>query len=216
MLTLEPGFRRVAALIWSALAVTTLVNTTLPLLGRALGLPSTQTGELRDWFLIGHAVLGLLASWYLTLALMSRAAGAAGAGLVFALIEKGTELAGQILIVFTVHRGWRAELAHTADTAQRAIVEARIGVFVDLWDDTFLVLWTGALLSNVCWWFAARHVGAHRRGLCVAFLVMALLAVALILEGYAGQVWISAWLPFAYPVLLTGSRAWIAWWLRRS
>jgi hypothetical protein len=216
MMTLEPGFRRVAALIWGAQAITTLVNTTLPVLAQTLGFASPQTGELRDWILIGHAVLGLFASWYLAAALLPRAPGAAGAGLMFALIEKGAELAGQILVVFTVHRGWRAELARTAEPAQRAILEARIGMFHDLWDDTFLVFWTGALLSNLCWFVAARHVGPHRRGLRIAFLVMALLTVALILEDYAGQSWISAWLPFVYPVLLTGSRAWIAWWLRRS
>ena len=194
--------------------VTTLVNTALPLLARTLGFASPQTAELRDWILIGHAVLGLLASWYLAAALLSRAAGAAGAGLVFALIEKGSELAGQILVVFTVHRGWRAQLAHTVDPAQRAVLDTRIGIFVDLWDDTYLIFWAGALLSNLCWFVAARHAGPGRRGLRAAFLIMALLTVALILEDYAGQKWISPWLPFVYPVLLTGSRAWIGWWLR--
>lgn len=216
MPTLEPGFHRVASLIWSAQAVTTLINTTLPLLANALDFASPQTAELRDWILIGHAVLGLLASWYLAAALASRAAGAAGAGLMFALIEKGTELAGQILVVFTVHRGWRAELASTAEPARRVILEARIGVFNDVWDDTYLVFWTGALLSNLCWFAAARRTDLHRRGLCTAFLIMALLAVALILEDYGGQRWLRPWLSIAYPALLTGSRAWIAWWLRRS
>jgi len=196
--------------------VTTLVNTTLPLLARTLDFASPQTAELRDWILIGHAVLGLLASWYLAVALASRATGAAGAGLMFALIEKGTELAGQIILVFTVHRGWRAELARTAEPARRVILEARIGLFDDLWDDTYLVFWAGALLSNLCWFAAARHTGRHRRGLCTAFLVMALLTIALILEDYAGQRWLKSWLSIAYPVLLTGSRAWIAWWLRRA
>jgi hypothetical protein len=70
------------------------------------------------------------------------------------------------------------------------------------------------LLSNAFWWRAARHA-PNSRGLRVAFLVMTLLTVALILEDYAGQTWLGAPLRFAYPVLLTGSRAWIAWWLRR-
>src|SRR5262245_16240565 len=103
MLVIEPRFGRAAALVWGALAVTTLVNTTLPRLG--------IDPEVRDWILILHAALGLAASWCVALALAARAVGAAGAGLVFALIEKGSELAGQILVVFTVHRGWRAELA---------------------------------------------------------------------------------------------------------
>src|SRR6185503_5902600 len=58
MLTLEPGVRRTAALVWSAAAVTTLINTTMPLLAPVLGLGALT--EARDWVLIGHAVLGLL------------------------------------------------------------------------------------------------------------------------------------------------------------
>src|SRR5690349_1193979 len=119
MMTLEPGFRRTATLVWSAQVVTTLINTTLPLLAPALGAAPERATEVRDWILIVHAALGLAASWYLTLALLPRAAGPAGAGLIFALIEKGAELAGQILIVFTVHRGWQAELARTTEPARR-------------------------------------------------------------------------------------------------
>ncbi len=215
MMIIEPGFRRTASLVWGVLVVTTILNTTLPLLAPALGLASSQARELRDWILIAHGAIGLAASWYLALALMSCAAGAAGAGLVFALIEKGAELAGQILIVFTVHRGWEDELARAVDAAQRASLEARIRWFADLWDDTFLVFWAGALLSNLCWLFAARHATAHRRGLRVAFLIMALLTLALILEDYAGQAWLGPWLRYGYPVLLTGARAWIAWWFRQ-
>ena len=213
MLTLEPGVRRTAALVWSAAAVTTLINTTMPLLAPVLGLGALT--EARDWVLIGHAVLGLLASWYLALALFSRAAGSAGAGLLFAFIEKGAELAGQILIVFTVHRGWQAELAHVTDAARRATLESRIGLFHDLWDDTFLVFWVGNLLSNVCWWRAARHA-PDGRILRAALLIMALLTVALILEDYAGQTWLGAPLRIVYPLLLTGSRLSIAWWLSRT
>jgi hypothetical protein len=216
MLTIEPEFRRVAALIWAALVVTTLINTTLSPLAPLLGLDPPQARELRDWILIAHGAVGLAASWYLALALMSRAAGAAGAGLLFAMIEKGAELAGQILIVFTVHRGWRAELPHVTDAARRATLEARIGLFADVWDDTFLVFWVGALLSNLCWLCAARHVGAGRRGLRAALLIMALLTAALILEDYGGQAWLGALLAIGYPLLLTGSRAWIAWWLLRQ
>ena len=213
MLTLEPGVRRVATLVWAANAITTLINTTLPLLAPVLGLGAYAT-EARDWILIGHGAVGLVASWYLALALFSSAAGTAGAGLLFALIEKGAELAGQVLIVFTVHRGWQAELARVTEPVRRAVLEARIGLFTDLWDDTFLVFWLSNLLSNAIWWRAARHA-PNSRGLRVAFLVMTLLTVALILEDYAGQTWLGAPLRVAYPVLLTGSRAWIAWWLHR-
>lgn len=213
MFTVEPGFRRLAPLVWAALAATTLVNTTLPLVAPVLGLEPPAAGQLRDWILILHAALGLLASWSIALALASRAAGAAGAGLVFALIEKGAELVGQILVVFTVHRGWQQQLVHTADPVEKRAIEARIDLFADLWDDTFLVFWIGALLSNLFWLLAARHVDVRRRGLSLAFLVMALLALALILESYGGLASIGAWLPLAYPVLLTGSRVWVAWWL---
>lgn len=76
------------------------------------------------------------------------------------MIEKGGELAGQILVVFTLHRGWQAELGCAPDVARRAVLEARIGLFNDLRDDTYLVFWVGALLSNICWWSAARHAPA--------------------------------------------------------
>jgi hypothetical protein len=212
MITLEPGVWRTAAIVWGALTVTTLINTTLPLLAPMLGLEPVAR-EARDWILIGHAVLGLLSSWYFALALLSYSAGAAGAGLLFAFIERAAELAGQILIVFTVHRGWRAELALAIDPVRRTALESRIGLFNDLWDDTFLVFWVGNLLSNLCWLRAARR--APGRGLRAALLIMAVLTAALIAEDYAGQTWLRAPLRFCYPLLLTGSRAWIARWLYR-
>ena len=199
---------RAGALIWTALAVTTLINTTLPLFA-----PGAR--ELRDSILIVHAALGLTASWYLTLALLPRAAGAAGAGFAFAMIEHATNLGGQVLIVFTVHRGWRAQLAAATEPAARAALEAKISLFADLWDDMFLLFWIGMLLSNLLWLLAARRADPASRMLTCAFAVMAALALALILADYGEQAWLGAPLPYAFPVLLTGSRLCVAWWLWR-
>jgi hypothetical protein len=228
-MTISSGFFRFTALVALVAACTTFANTTLPYLQQTMYAP-TQGFEqqvllfqnplymARQWVMLLHAIVTLVAGIGVSVALMRRSFGAAIVGLVFTVIEKITELFGQVAIVFTLNGDWRPRYVVETDEAVKVMLKTAMQTFLGIWDDMFVVLWIAYIVSAVAFAIACRDVlhqsfSRTHRFLQIALWSSAVLTGLMLAQEYAGQVWAQPIVRWCYPIIMTFTRAAMALWL---
>jgi hypothetical protein len=204
---------------------TTAYNTTIPMFYAPAPVGIEAQAVLRhdwlrlsrDWVLILHAFVTMLAPLGLTLLLWRTNPAIGLVAFLFTFIEKQTELYLQTVRVFTLNGVWRKQILESQDPAITAYAIDSIRFFNAIWNDAFFILWLCGALAALLYGLALVRATdkAHRIAGWVAISV-AVLALPWIATDYLG-VPLPPLVPDGlYAVVMTSYRAMIAWLLYRA
>jgi hypothetical protein len=199
--------------------VTTLFNTVsvhwLPLYGGVLEQAALRHDSI--YMLRERVLLHALATYFPLVAIAilcwKRAPLAALTAISATFAEKFVELIGQTVRVFVLNPAWREQLA-TSDVSAQWL----IGGFADVWNAAFFVLWLCGAIAAFCLAFIMMRSGLtkrpiHETALAVLALAAGVLGLWMTASDYLGFPWSPHNTVGLYPIVMTGYRALVAWWL---
>jgi hypothetical protein len=164
----------------------------------------------REWVMLVHAFATLIAPLGLSLWLLRDRPALALTAFVLTFMEKLTELYGQTVKIFTVNAVWRRQLLESDDAEIKTRAIANIGMFGDVWNDMFFVLWVcgaAAALSYACALWRRSRLETVLAIVAAVVCVLALPWIAADYFGYNGPITVPS--P-VYLVVMTAYRGLIA------
>lgn len=222
-MTVNPAFRRSAALCWMLSSATTLCLIFLPRFIPAAPDFDAQARLLHDpaymtrvWVALLHPLVVLMGALGVLAVRWRAAAGSAGAGFVFYLLWAGTEAVQQSLTLVALNWTWRAEYAATTDAAARDGLRLLARGFDAVWDGLFFFLVLAFIAANVLYLVAVWGGGAFQRVVAVCFGLGAALGVISIVTSFGGSLLPPAVMGVLYPTIQPAGRFLTGLWLWRA